>query len=169
MTRGFLTLALLAPLGCAAPSRPDAPQRARELMAVWQSGDTTALDTLLADSATYDDFPNATRYHGRTEIGAYVAHVHSWASDVRIDIARVQGSRSFAVVEWVMHAVQDRPIGRRVPIATHRPIELHGATIVEVRGGRIIRAADYMDVLGFVLQLGATVTLPGGTTLGGAN
>jgi hypothetical protein len=93
--------------------------------------------------------------------------VHRRASDVRIDIRAVHGAGSFAVVEWVMHAVQDRPIGRRVPVATNRAIALHGATLVEVHRGRITRAADSLDVLGFLLQLGATVTLPGGGSLGG--
>jgi steroid delta-isomerase-like uncharacterized protein len=145
---------------------PDAQQRARELMTVWETGDTQPLDTMLADSAVYDDYPNGEQYRGKTGIAEYVAHVHGWASGRRFDVTRVSGSPSTAVVEWVMHGVQDRPIGTRVAIATNRTFELHGATIVEVRDGRITRAADYMDVLGFVLQLGAGVDLPGGAHLG---
>lgn len=169
MPRWLLFLLPFVPLACAAPPRPDAPHKARELLAVWQSGDTAPIDTLFADSAVYDDLPNNVQYRGSTEIAGYVAHVHGWARDVRFDILAVHGDHTFAVVEWVMHAVQDRPIGRRVPVATNRAIELHGATLVEVRDGRITRAADYLDALGFVIQLGATVTLPGGTILGGSH
>jgi ketosteroid isomerase-like protein len=145
---------------------PDAQQRARELMAVWETGDTQPLDTMLADSAVYDDYPNGEQYRGTASIAEYVAHVHSWASNIRFDLTRVAGGPSTAVVERVMHGVQDRPIGTRVAIGTNRTIELRKATIVEVRNGRITRAADYMDVLGFVLQLGAGVDLPGGAHLG---
>jgi hypothetical protein len=66
-----------------------------------------------------------------------------------------------------MRGVQDRPIAGRVPVATGRSFAIRGATLIEMKDGRIRRAADYIDVLGFVLQLGARVELPGGVVLGG--
>ena len=162
---GIVLLGALSPT-CAPPAAT-AVDRARDLMAVWESGDTKPLDTLLADSAVYDDYPNHTAYHGPAEIAAYVTHVHGWARDIRFRITGLQGTDSTAAVEWVMNAVQDRPIGHRVPVATNRPVELHGVTLVKTRNGRIVRAADYIDVLSFVLQLGGRVELPGGTVLGG--
>ncbi|MBM4093897.1 MAG: hypothetical protein FJ276_31500 [Planctomycetes bacterium] len=64
-----------------------------------------------------------------------------------------------------MRGVQDRPIPGRVPVATNRPFELKGVTVVELRDGRIARAADYIDVLGFVVQLGSRIELPGGVVI----
>jgi len=97
--------------------------------------------------------------------GAYVGHVHAWASQVQITIAAIHSGADAAVAEWVMRGVQDRPIPGRVPVATNRPFELKGVTVVELRDGRIARAADYIDVLGFVVQLGAQVRLPGGVVI----
>jgi hypothetical protein len=37
--------------------------------------------------------------------------------------------------------------------------------VVELRDGRIARAADYIDVLGFVVQLVGRVELPGGVAI----
>jgi hypothetical protein len=37
--------------------------------------------------------------------------------------------------------------------------------MIEVADGMIVRAADYIDTLGFVLKLGATLELPGGVRL----
>lgn len=135
-------------------------------MAVWQSGDTQRLDSLLADSVVYDYYPDGTQYMGRDQVTGYIRHVHAWAGQVSLEVTAVHGASQSAVAEWIMRGVQDRPIQGRVPIATHRPFTLRGATIVELApGGRIARAADYIDVLGFVLQLGARVELPGGVTV----
>ena len=70
-----------------------------------------------------------------------------------------------AVAEWTMTAIQSEPIPGRVPVATGNPITLNGVTLIHVDGGKITHAADYLDALGFVLQLGSEVALPGGIVL----
>jgi hypothetical protein len=52
-------------------------------------------------------------------------------------------------------------MGEVVPIATGLEVVLNGVTIVEIDGGRIRRAADYMDTSQLFLQLGARLELPG--------
>ena len=56
-------------------------------------------------------------------------------------------------------------MGERVPEASGREIVLNGVTVIEVEGGRILRAADYLDALPMVLQLGGRVEYPGGAVL----
>ncbi len=153
-----------AVLGCN-PAPDLAVQRARQLMAIWESGDTGTLADIAAADVVYDDVPNGVRFEGLEGVRRYVGHVHSWASDVTITVTAVHGGPDAAVAEWVMRGVQDRPIPGRVPVATGRTFELPGATLVEVRDGRIVRAADYIDVLGFVVQLGSRVELPGGVVI----
>jgi len=138
---------------------------ARTLMTVWESGDTNVLDDLFSPQAVYDDFPNQTQYQGLEEIAGYVTHVHDWADAVSMGVSAVHASDGGAVVEWVFAAIQAGPIGTRVPVATGREVVLNGVTILEIDDGRIVRAADYMDVLPFVLQLGAEVHMPGGSVL----
>lgn len=58
-----------------------------------------------------------------------------------------------------------RPIRDRIHEATHREFTLRGVAIIELRGSRIARAADNMDVLGLIVQIGANVDLPGGAVL----
>jgi len=135
-------------------------------MGVWESGHTQALDTLLADSVVYDYYPDGTRYTGRDQVAGYVAHVHAWAGQVRLEVTAVHDAHPAAVAEWTMRGVQDRPIPGRIPVSTGRAFTLRGATVVQLApDGRIARAADYIDVLSFVLQLGARVELPGGVTV----
>jgi steroid delta-isomerase-like uncharacterized protein len=150
-------------IGCA--SGPITHQRARQLMTVWETGDTELLEQITSADVVYDDQPNGTRFVGRDGVRRYVEHVHRWADEVQITVTAVHGSGNAAVAEWTMRGVQSRPIPGRLAVATQRSFELKGLTLVEIRDGRIRRAADYLDVLGFVLQLGARVELPGGALI----
>ena len=137
----------------------------RQLMKMWESGNTTQLDEITVDEVVYDDVPNGERYVGREGVRRYIEHVHAWAGQIQIEIITIHGNKRSAVAEWIMHGVQDRPISGRVPIATNRNFQFKGATIVELHDGKIGRAVDYIDVLGFVVQLGGRVELPGGNIL----
>jgi steroid delta-isomerase-like uncharacterized protein len=159
-----LLLAACAPSG-PSPLLNENELAARTLMSLWESGGTDELAGLFHGDAVYDDFPNQTQYRGLEEIAGYVSHVHDWADGVSMSVSAVHPSEAGAVVEWVFSAVQDRPIGDRVPVATGRDVLLNGVTILEIDGGRIRRAADYIDVLPLVLQLGAEVHLPGGAVM----
>jgi steroid delta-isomerase-like uncharacterized protein len=164
-------LLLILSLGCARGE--DARPRVlaeneiaiRSLMALWESGQTQELTGLFWPDAVYDDFPNQAQYHGLEEIAGYVEHVHTWATGVTMGVTAVHASDSGAVAEWVFSAIQHRPIPGQVPVATEREVVLNGVTIIEMDRGRIRRAADYIDVLPLVLQLGGRAELPGGVVL----
>jgi hypothetical protein len=102
---------------------------------------------------------------GLDAASAYVGHLHTWASEVELEVTEIVATESRAVAAWTMTAIQSGPIPGGVPVATNRPVELRGITMIEVADGMIVRAADYIDTLGFVLQLGATLELPGGVRL----
>jgi len=158
-------VAMAAVLGGCGQAPDVAEQRVRQLMAIWESGDAGLLDEIASRDMVYDDLPNGERFEGLDGVRRYIGHVHSWAGQVQITIAAVHSGPDAAVAEWVMRGIQDRPIPGRVPVATNRRFELHGATLIELRDGRIARAADYLDVLGFVIQLGGRVELPGGAAI----
>jgi len=165
MRRVVMTAALVTLItGCGATSNR-AESVAEQLMEMWRTGNTTALETIAATDVVYDDVPNGQRFEGLEGVRQYISHVHAWASDIEIEITSLRSSANAAAVEWVMRGIQDRPIPGRVPIATLRRFRLNGVTLVELREGRIARAADYLDVLGFVVQLGGRVELPGGVVL----
>jgi len=160
MTAALITLIT----GCRAASNRSELVTER-LMDMWRTGNTSALDAIAATDVVYDDVPNGRRYEGREGVREYIGHVHAWAGDIEIEITSLRGEANAAVAEWVMRGIQDRPIPGRVPIATGRRFRLNGVTLVELRDGKIARAADYLDVLGFVVQLGGRVELPGGVVI----
>ena len=73
---------------------------------------------------------------------------------------------STAVAEESARKAWDR--GARVvvlPTATGREVVLNGVTILEMADGRIRRAADYVDALPMMLQVGGEIRLPGGAVV----
>lgn len=144
---------------------PDPESLVRQLMEVWETGRTSGLEDFLTEDVVYDDVPNGVRIQGVAGVRQYVGHVHSWAGRVSIELTKVNAGVDSACAEWIFRGVQDRPVRDRIREATHREFALRGVTIIELRGSRIARAADYMDVLGLIVQLGADVDLPGGAVL----
>jgi ketosteroid isomerase-like protein len=169
--RGRATLALLLTSGCIRPSASEdealreAELVMRSLMSAFETADSALIEDLFWPQATYDDFPNQHTYHGLEEIVGYVTAVHRWADDVYMNLGELHVSTDGAVAEWVFSGVQNRPMGDQVPVATGREVVLNGVTIVELRDGRILRAADYTDTGALMLQLGGRVELPGGSVV----
>jgi steroid delta-isomerase-like uncharacterized protein len=138
----------------------------RALLDVWQSGDTADLGAILHEDVVYEDVPNEHVFSGLEEVAGYIDHVHSWASDLKIEVVSIESGSGAAVGEWIMVARQGHPMGVRVRVATHRKIRLRGVTLVRASKGRITRASDYLDSLTLLRQLGGQVDLPGGSSMG---
>jgi steroid delta-isomerase-like uncharacterized protein len=132
---------------------------------IWENGNISDLENIMVKDAIYEAAQQNYSYKGIEEIGKYVGHVHSFSSDLKIEIISINSTKEFSVLEWVMTGIQDRPIPGHVLIGTNREFRLKGITMIEIKDGRIRKATDYMDVLGFVMQLGARVELPGGGVL----
>ncbi len=170
MRRLIVTAALV--LGACAP-RPSGPSRLqaeneiaiRTLIGMVGSGNADDVAGLFHPDALYDDFANQHQYRGLEEIAGYVSGGSQWATAVSVDVIELHVSSTGAVAEWVFTGVQDKPVGSLLPVVTGREVVLNGVTIIEMEDGRIRRAADYVDALPLVLQLGGEVRMPGGGVL----
>jgi steroid delta-isomerase-like uncharacterized protein len=163
--RWLLVLAAACSGACAPTEEQAVSQNellARSLADAQQAADTATIMELFWPDAVYDDYASQLQYRGIEEIVGYVTSVHAWADDVYINVGEVHVSPAGAVAEWLFAAVQARPMGELVPVATNREVVVNGVTIIEVDGGRIRRAADYTDTTPLLLQLGGRMTLPGG-------
>ena len=165
-TFAVLVLTACAPVGSGdTVATREAELTIRSLMAAWESADPALLEDLFWPQATYDDFPNQHTYQGIEEIIGYVDAMHSWADGVYMNVGRVHVTSTGAVAEWVFSAIQARPMGQQVTVATGLDVVTNGVTIIEIENGRIIRAADYTDTAPMLLQLGGRIELPGGSVL----
>lgn len=137
----------------------------RALLAMVGAGHADEVAGLFHPDAVYDDFANQQQYRGLEEISGYVAGGTRWATGVSVDIISIHVSDSAAVAEWVFTGIQDHPIPGFLPVVTGHEVVLNGITVIEMEDGRIRRAADYVDALPLVLQLGGEVHMPGGALL----
>ena len=163
-----LLLALVLATGCARDANPRAYESetlVRTMLSIWETADTAAVLELFRPDAVYDDFQNQIQYQGQAEIASYLTHVHGWGTNILMNVTQVHASEDGATAEWVPSAIQDKPLGERFPEATGREVILNGVTIIELEGGLISRAADYIDGVPMILQLGGRVEYPGGAVL----
>ena len=135
------------------------------LMNAFETGDVSQLGSLFFPSAYYDDYSSARQYRGLEEISGYVRSLQDWANSIIMSVDKVHAWEGGAVVEWTLSAVQDKPIPGRVTEATGHEIVVNGVTILEISNHRITRAADYMDNLNMMLQLGGELHMPGGLVI----
>jgi steroid delta-isomerase-like uncharacterized protein len=158
-------LAFAALIAACSPSEEQAMAQnelvVRSLIDAVQAADTATIVELFWPEATYDDYASQLQHRGVEEILDYLTSVHEWADDVYLNVGEVHVGATGAVAEWIFAGVQARPMGEMVPVATGLEVVTNGVTIVEVDGGRIRRAADYVDTATMLLQLGARVELPG--------
>jgi len=138
-----------------------------ELMILWDTGDTLKTKNIFLKESTYNDIANNQVFSGIQEINKYISHIHTWASEIKMTTRNIKVSNENGYIEWTLNAKQTKPIKGKIPVATNNDIELKGVTLIEVKNGKIEKASDYMDVLGFVIQLGSKIELPGGVVIGG--
>ena len=138
----------------------------KNLMVLWETGDTLSTHEIFSADCEYTDVANNATLSGIEGVNRYISHVHNWATNTQMTVRKINVSENMGYIEWTFTAVQSNPIKGRVPIATNKDITLNGVTLAEFNDGKIQKAADYMDVLGFVIQLGSKVELPGGVVIG---
>ena len=136
------------------------------LMSIWESGDSLQVDEIFHINSEYVDTPNHHIFKGRNGAKDYISHIHSWGSNIEMKIRNKEFSEDHGYIEWTLTATQSNPIIGRVPVATNKEITINGITLIETKDDLIIKATDYLDALGFVLQLGSKVELPGGIVIG---
>ena len=139
---------------------PESELKILMLATAVESADTALIADLFWPEATYDDFANQLTYQGIPEIIGYLTSAHEWGDDIYMNMGRVNTGPTMAVGEWVFSAVQNRPMGNQVPFVTGLEVVFNGATIIELEGGRIMRAADYIDTAPLALQLGGSINFP---------
>ena len=133
---------------------PESELKILMLATAVERADTALIADLFWPEATYDDFANQLTYQGILEIVGYLTSAHEWGDDIYMNMGRINTGSTMAVGEWIFSAVQNRPMGDQVPFVTGREVVLNGATIIELEGGRIMRAADYVDTAPLTLRLG---------------
>ena len=110
---------------------------ARRAEAALDFSEPTSWRALFADDATFADPETTTPTSDLRNIQGQTASIFP---DWRQEITSIRGGEDWAVFEWIGRATYTPPAGPAVPI------EMHGATIVEVNGAGLVTSwRDYLD------------------------
>lgn len=134
------------------------PRTAVDYGAAWSSGDPEQVVALYAERALFEEVilgGGVTR--NRDELRAYAREVCTAFSGFALTPTAgfVAGDR--VALEWVITGSYTGQFGG-LPAGTGQPVELRGATILELAGGQIRRDSEYWDAATLLAQVGA---LPG--------
>jgi steroid delta-isomerase-like uncharacterized protein len=127
----------------------------------WSAHDPQRVVPLYADDCVYEDVPLGAVTRGRRELAALGrpfplcglgGRPQDAFPDFGIELTGgfVAGDR--AAMEWVMSGTHAR--GRPGVPASGRRFRVRGATVLELRDGRVTRNADYWDSATLLTQLG---------------
>lgn len=112
-------------------------------------------------NAVYEEVATGVVRTGREEIRAYLTDFFAAFSDARAEVDTVFAASDRGAATWTFTG---RYTGQLAgfPPGTGQPITFRGASILEVRGGAILRETQFFDVYGLLIQLGV-VPDPAGT------
>jgi steroid delta-isomerase-like uncharacterized protein len=127
----------------------------------WSAHDPERVASLYTDDCVYEDVPLGAVSRGRRELAALGrpfplcglgARPQDAFPDFGIELTAgfVAGDR--AAMEWVMSGTHARGLPG-VP-ASGRRFRVRGATMLELRDGRVTRNRDYWDVATLLTQVG---------------
>jgi len=164
-TRMILSAVSMLLMGAVSVGATDAPkpelqaeQTVRDLFAVWGNHELDQIDVLFAADGVYEDVPPQMTYQGPEKIKGFLTAIWGWAPDIELDVTSVAVAGNRAVAEWVMTGTQTGPIG---PIpASGKEFSVRGASVIELRDGKILRNSDYYDLASLVTQFGVRYAAP---------
>jgi steroid delta-isomerase-like uncharacterized protein len=127
-----------------------------------------AIDELLGnftDDATYVDVALGQTHAGKVAMRAFFASLEAeFSSDYQFDPGLMVITDTGYAAEWVMRGTHDRT-SAMLP-ATGKSFAIHGASIGELRNGKIGRNTDYWNMTEFLMQVGLMPAASGAPTTG---
>ena len=126
--------------------------------AAWLSYDVEKIATFFTDDCVYEDLAIGAVNHGKEELKAFVTLTFAALPDFKIEPKSIFSAGDRVATEWVMTGTQkgDFP---GIP-ATGKSFSVRGASITELRAGKISRWADYWNFASFLQQVGLLPAAP---------
>lgn len=126
----------------------------QEYLAAWNAHDAEALMSLFTDDCIYEDVALGRLEQGKERVRALVRSVFADLADFKMEATAAFGIADWAAAEWTMTGAF---VHSSVPglEPTGKRFSVRGATILQLRNGKIVRNSDYIDLDAFLRQTGA--------------
>lgn len=130
----------------------DVAKLSRDYYAAWNSHDWSKVSPFLTDDCFFEDTGEGRVCHGKQEIKAYYEQTVTWSADFKLESKSLFTTGSWVVAEWVMTGTHTGDVpGLK---ATGKPYSVRGATVIELREGKICRDTEYWNMASFLQQVG---------------
>jgi len=130
----------------------DVERMLRDYAAAWSSGDVERVASFLTDDCVIENLGGGTVYRGQEEIKAWVRDNFAAIADLKIEVQSLFVAGDWAGGEWIQSGTYTGEIAGVEVTGKH--FSGRGASIFELREGKIRREALYWDTLSFERQLG---------------
>jgi steroid delta-isomerase-like uncharacterized protein len=129
-----------------------------DYLSAWNSHDVGKIPSFFTDDCLYEDVAVGAVSRGKEELKAFVGSTFAAFPDFKIQLTSRFIAGDWRASEWIMSGTQagDLP---GIP-ATGKSFSVRGASIIELRGGKIRRNSDYWNMASFLQQIGLMPAAP---------
>jgi steroid delta-isomerase-like uncharacterized protein len=131
-------------------------QLVAEYRAAWNAHDVDKVMTFFTDDCEYEDAIMREVVRGKPEMRAYLVEWLAVFPDLSFEVKNHYVGPEGGGAEFTFSGTHTNPV-MGLP-ATNKPFTVRGASILELRDGKIRREADYWDAASFMTQIGMMPT-----------
>jgi len=121
-------------------------------IAAWSSYDVEKLLSLYTDDCVYEDVAMGKVNHGKEELRDFYSGTFAAFPDFKVESKSFFVSGDWVGSEWVMSGTHKGDLPG-MP-ATGKSFSVRGASVLELKGGKIKRSSDYWSLADFLRQIG---------------
>ena len=132
----------------------DVKRMLEDYVTAWNSGDAEKVASFCTDDCVFENLGGDDVHRGQEEIEAWATAVLAAIPDFKLEVKSFFVAGDWVGCEWVETGTQTGAMGAHPP--TGKSFSVTGASILELREGKISREALYWDSATFLRQLGRT-------------
>ncbi|MFZ0481156.1 MAG: nuclear transport factor 2 family protein [Terriglobales bacterium] len=121
---------------------------AKRWIAAWNSHDPDKMLPLFSDDILYEDVAYGEISHGQAEVRKFAADEFEAVPDLELKLLRASFSNNHATIEWSFSGT-DKGIYK-----TGKKFTVRGVSVIDLRGGKIVRNLDFYDSAAIMRQVG---------------
>jgi steroid delta-isomerase-like uncharacterized protein len=121
--------------------------------AAWNVHDVHKIATFYTDDCIKEDLAVGAATRGKEEMKALIRGAFTAMPNLKIELQMLFSSGGCAASEWVMSGTYSVNYPG-MPSATGKDFKIKGASIMELRNGKISRISDYWNYASFLQQVG---------------
>ncbi len=136
----------------------DVEKMMMDYLAAMNAHDLEKILTFFTDDCVYDCMPMGKVSHGKKELKDFLSSTFADMPDFKIETKSGFNAGDWGAAEWVMSGTLAHSNIPGVP--TGKSFSVRGASITELRGGKISRNTNYWNLASMLQQVGAMPAPP---------